>query len=154
MSYVTSYKAWIGAAMFALVSLTAGAGEFYEKDGVAIKGFDAVSYFKTNKAVKGSDQYTARYKDSTFHFSSAENRDTFSANPEQYAPQYNGFCAYGVAKGAKAKIEGESFAIVDGKLYLNYDAKVQSDWQKDITGYVKKADINWPDVSTQSKVVQ
>jgi YHS domain-containing protein len=154
MAQNISYRTWMLAALFALVALSASAGEFYEKDGAAIKGFDAVAYFKTNKAVKGSDQYTATYKDSTFHFSSAENRDVFVANPEQYAPQYNGFCAYGVAKGAKAKVEGESFTIVDGKLYLNYDAKVQGDWLKDAPGYVKKADMNWPEVSTQSKVAQ
>jgi YHS domain-containing protein len=125
MIYETSYRLWLLAALFALVSLRAGAGEFFEQDGVAIKGFDTVAYFKANMALKGSERYTATYKGSTFLFSNSENRDAFSANPEQYAPQYNGFCAYGFAKGAKAKIEGDSFAIVDGKLYLNYDAKIR-----------------------------
>lgn len=86
MTRKTSRINWILVVLFSLFALGTHAGEFDEKDGVAIKGFDAVAYFKTNKAVKGSDQYTATYKGSTFHFSSAENRDAFSANPEQYSP--------------------------------------------------------------------
>ncbi|MBI1396832.1 MAG: YHS domain-containing protein [Betaproteobacteria bacterium] len=135
-----------------LVSGGAFAGEFYEKNGVAIKGFDPVAYFTDHEAIEGSSEYTATYKGSTFRFASMAHRDLFEADPGKYAPQYDGFCAYGVARGVKAKIEGDAFTIVDGKLYLNFDARVQSKWSKDIPGYLDRADHNWPEVSKLTKV--
>ena len=151
--FLASHVRKTALALF-LMSSAALAGEFYEQDGVAIKGFDPVAYFTSQHAVKGSPDYTATYKGSVFRFASAANRDAFAASPEKYAPQYDGFCAYGVSKGAKAKIEGDVFTIVDGKLYLNYDTKVLETWSKDIPGYLKKADENWPTVRTLTKVVQ
>jgi YHS domain-containing protein len=130
------------------------AGEFYEKDGVAIKGYDPVAYFAQGKAVAGTPEHTAEYKGSTFHFSSKENRDAFTANPEKYAPQYGGFCAYGTAGGYKAKIDPAAFTVVDDKLYLNYDESIQKKWSKDIPGFVAKADAKWPEVSRQTKVIE
>ncbi len=129
------------------LSATAFAGEFYEAGGAAIKGFDPVAYFKENKPVKGSQAHTASHKGSLFRFASAANRDAFAAEPDRYAPQYGGFCAYAVAKGYKAKIEPDAFTIVQGKLYLNYDQRIQAEWRKDIPGYVRQADRNWPEVS-------
>ena len=72
-----------------------------------------------------------------------ENKTLFSQNPEQYAPQYGGYCAYGWAQGYAVKIEPDAWSIVDGKLYLNYDKSVQADWEKDKVGYIKKADDNY-----------
>jgi YHS domain-containing protein len=135
--------------IFALVALLATplavlAGEFFERDGAAIAGYDPVAYFTENRAVKGSAAHTYRYKDSVFRFASAANRDAFAADPERYAPRYGGFCAYGVAHGYKVKIEPEGFTIVNGRLYLNYDLKVQDDWRKDVPGFIRKADERWP----------
>ncbi|MGB7299710.1 MAG: YHS domain-containing (seleno)protein [Burkholderiaceae bacterium] len=118
-------------------------GQFFERNGVAIDGFDPVAYFTDSKPVRGDKSFTANYLDSTFHFASAKNRDMFKADPARYAPQYNGYCAYGVAHGAKAKIEGERFAVVDGKLYLNYDADIQASWQKDVPGFIQRANKEW-----------
>lgn len=129
------------------LSATAFAGEFYDSGGAAIKGFDPVAYFKENKPVRGSETYTARHKGSLFRFASAANRDAFAAEPDRYAPQYGGFCAYAVAKGYKAKIEPDAFTVVDGKLYLNYDLRIQAEWRKDIPGYVRQAEKNWPEMS-------
>lgn len=137
-----------------VLSLTGYAGEFFEKDGSAIKGFDTVAYFTMQKAIKGIPAYTSVYKGSTFQFATGENRDLFAANPAKYAPQYNGYCAYGVSKGAKAKIEGDAFKIVEGKLYLNYDKSIQSDWEKGQAAFITKADKNWESVRKLTKVVQ
>ena len=135
-------------------SLGALAGEFYEKDGVAIRGYDPVAYFTEGKAAKGTAQFMAAHKGSTFHFSSAANRDAFIAHPAKYAPQYGGFCAFGTAGGYKAAIDPAAFTVRDGKLYLNYDAQVQAKWSSDVAGYVRKADANWPDVMKQVKVIE
>lgn len=139
---------------FTVMALTAHAGSFFEKDGVAIKGYDPVAYFTTQKATKGVKTFSSVYKGSTFHFASAANRDLFSANPARYAPQYDGYCAYGVSKGAKAKIEGEAYKIVEGKLYLNYDKAIQGDWQKNQAEFISTADKNWNNVSKLTTIVQ
>ena len=136
----------LAGAMF-LVSAIAWAGAYFENGGVAIRGYDPVAYFKQDKPVKGSSAYTATHEGSTFHFASAANRDAFAADPGKYAPQYGGFCAYAVANGYKAKTEPDAFTIVNGKLYLNYDQSIQRRWRRDVPGYIKKGDHNWPEVS-------
>ncbi len=82
----------------------------------------------------------------TWRFASAAHRDTFAGRPAKVRTQYGGYCAYAVAKGRTAKAEPDAWTIHDGKLYLNFDKSVQANWEKDIPGYVKKADANWPDV--------
>jgi YHS domain-containing protein len=115
-------------------------------EGVAVGGYDPVAYFTQGKPVKGSEDFTLQHEGATWRFASAENRATFEADPAKYAPQYGGYCAYAVAKGSTAKAEPDAWTIHDGKLYLNFDKSVQAIWEKDIPGYVKKADANWPDV--------
>jgi YHS domain-containing protein len=142
-----------GLALLA-ASIGASAGEFFEKDGVAIRGYDPVAYFADRRPAKGAAQFMAAHRGSTFHFASAANRDAFIANPAKYAPQYGGFCAFGTAGGYKAAIDPAAFTIVDGKLYLNYDTQVQAKWSKDIPGYIRIADEKWPEVMKQSKVIE
>ena len=134
-----------------LSAATALAGDFNEQNGVAIKGYDPVAYFVTKAPVKGLAEHNFVYKDSNFVFASKENRDAFAAAPEKYAPQYAGYCAYGVAAaGAKADIDPNSFSVVDGKLYLNVNPAVQKRWSADIPGFIKTADDKWPEVSKLS----
>lgn len=112
----------------------------YEPNGIAIRGYDTVAYFTQGKPVEGNDKFTTQWSDATWKFSSQEHLDLFSAEPEKYAPQYGGYCAYGVANESLVKIEPEQWSIVDDKLYLNYNAKLNREWKKDIAGYVAKAD--------------
>lgn len=130
------------------------ASEFFERNGLAIEGYDPVAYFEEHKPVAGSAQYTTLYQGSRFQFASAANRDLFTAKPEKYAPQYGGFCAFGMAKGYKASIDPVAFTVVGGKLYLNYSETVRSRWLSDIPGYIRKADGNWPEVQRQTAVHQ
>jgi hypothetical protein len=81
-----------------------------------------------------------------WRFASAENRDRFAADPERYAPQYGGYCAYAVSEGTTADIDPEAWKVVDGKLYLNLSKDVQKLWEQDIPGYIEKADANWPEI--------
>ena len=142
------------ALVCATLASTAVAGPFFEKDGVAIKGYDPVAYFAENKPVQGSPAYQAEYKGSTFRFASQSNRDAFKADPARYAPQYGGYCAFGTASGYKAAVDPTAFTIVEGKLYLNYNADVQKRWTKDIPGFIVKAEKNWPEVAGQTKVIE
>jgi YHS domain-containing protein len=118
-------------------------------DGVAIKGHDPVAYFTMNKPVKGSPSFTAKHDGATYWFANAEHQQAFTAQPAKYVPQYGGYCAYGVAKGAKPDIDPTAFSVVEGKLYLNLNPDVQSRWLKDVPGYVKTADDNWKSLATK-----
>ena len=111
----------------------------YEASGTAIRGADTVAYFTQGKYLPGTDEFTTRWQGATWKFSSQEHLDLFTANPEKYAPQYGGYCAYGVAKESLVKIEPENFSIVDDKLYLNYSDGIQRKWEKDISGYISQA---------------
>lgn len=116
---------------------------FADRDG-AIRGYDPVAYFAKTGPAKGSRQFSHQWRGATWYFASAENRDKFAASPEQFAPQYGGYCAYGVAHGYAPEIDPAAWSIVDGKLYLNYSLRVRESWNKDIPGYIRRADANWP----------
>jgi YHS domain-containing protein len=142
----------LALAVASAITSVAWAGEYFEKDGVAIRGHDPVAYFKDGTPVKGSAAHRFEHKGSTFHFASKAHRDAFAAEPERYAPQYGGFCAFGTSGGYKAAIDPAAFTVREGKLYLNYNRDVQKQWSADVPGHVTKADRNWPAVSKQTKV--
>ncbi len=112
--------------------------------GTALKGYDAVAYFKESKPVKGKDQFRHEWMGAKWYFASAANRDDFAKNPEKYAPQFGGYCAWAVAHNYTASIDPEAWRIVDGKLYLNYSKDVQKKWETNIPGFIKAGNENWP----------
>ena len=120
--------------------------EIYESWGVAIKGYDPVGYFKEKRPVKGSSDFEFVYKGATFRFASATNLADFKANPERYAPQYGGYCAWAVSHGYTASIDPQAWTIVGDKLYLNYSLRVLSQWEADKQNRIRLADQNWPAV--------
>ena len=120
-----------------------------DSSSLALKGYDPVAYFTEGKPVQGKREFTAHHQGATYRFASAANRDAFLAGPAKYAPQYGGYCAYGMASGYKAPIEPDAWTIVDGRLYLNYNQSVRSRWSSDIPGFVRKADANWPTVRSK-----
>ncbi|MEQ8180066.1 MAG: YHS domain-containing (seleno)protein [Amphiplicatus sp.] len=113
---------------------------------LAVGGYDPVAYFEQSGPVKGQSQYAYEYKGATWRFSSAENLAAFTADPDAYAPQYGGYCAWAVSQGYTAPGNPKNWSVVEGKLYLNYNDKVQRDWEKDIPGFIAKAEDNWPGV--------
>ncbi|MFN8353164.1 MAG: YHS domain-containing (seleno)protein [Spirosomataceae bacterium] len=113
-------------------------------DSVAVRGYDVVAYFTDSSAVKGTAQYKHWWMESWWYFASQEHLTSFKTNPEKYAPQYGGYCAYGTADGHKAPTQPDAWTITDGKLYLNYNKKVMELWRKDQPGFIEKADKNWP----------
>ncbi|MFM9945163.1 MAG: YHS domain-containing (seleno)protein [Bacteroidia bacterium] len=113
----------------------------------AINGFDPVAYFKQNKAVKGNKSFAVSHSGVTYYFSSKTNKDLFLKNPATYEPQYGGWCAYAMGNtGEKVEIDPETFKIVNGKLYLFYNAYLTNtlkSWNKDESNLKIKADKNW-----------
>ena len=117
-------------------------GEMFGSD-IAIKGYDTVAYFKTGKALKGDESFSFKWHHMTWYFSTKENRDLFAANPENYAPQYDGYCAWAMTEARKAQTDPKIWRIVGGKLYLQCSQASLENWSRDIPGNIKKADANW-----------
>jgi len=116
-------------------------------DGVAIDGTDPVGYFTEGRVVPGSAAHTLEWGGATWQFASADNRAAFEADPLAFAPQFGGYCAWAVgSRGYLAPTEPEQWSIVDGKLYLNFNASVQKRWKKDVPGFIAKGEQNWPEL--------
>ncbi|MEH6559131.1 MAG: YHS domain-containing (seleno)protein [Oceanicoccus sp.] len=144
-----SLIAHITTAIVISFSAMANAGHDTETDsnGVILAGHDAVAYFTQGKPVEGSTEFTATYNNAIYRFSSADNRDKFSAEPSRYAPQYGGFCAFGMTFGKKFEIDGKAFEVVGGKLYVNKNMDVYEAWKKDIPTHIEQANEKWPAVT-------
>jgi len=132
-----------------LVTAIQAQSELFLVNGEAIRGYDAVAYFKESKPVKGKKEFSTSWHGANWLFASKENKDTFLANPEKYAPQFGGYCSYGTADSHKAPAQPDAWSIVDDKLYLNYNKDVQVIWRKDQNEMIEKANKNWPEVKKQ-----
>lgn len=144
-----------GAALLtgSLMAGTAVAGEqFVDNTGFAASGYDVVAYHSLPQMpvgeaqpapVPGKASITADYNGATWAFANEANRDAFVADPEKYAPAYDGHCAYGIAQGGKVSGNPELWRIVDGKLYLNVTRTVVGFWEADIQGNLKQSEVNW-----------
>lgn len=123
------------------------AANFNLEKNVAIQGYDPVAYFKQDKAIKGKKEIASSFQGVVYYFSSAANKEAFAKNPAGYEPQYGGWCAYAMGtNGEKVEINPETFKIVDGKLYLFYNAYFNNtlkSWNKDEVNLKKKADLSW-----------
>lgn len=118
----------------------------FSTDQGAIRGYDPVAYFVDGKPVKGDGDISHFWEGATWHFASDANRKAFVENPKKYAPAYGGYCAYAVANGYTASTDPNAWSIVDDRLYLNYSPSVKRRWEKNISGYIGKANKNWPGV--------
>jgi len=128
--------------------MAADIGMSVDENDLAIKGYDPVAYFTDQGPVQGNPQFSATYKNAIYHFASSDNRDQFKANPQAFAPQYGGYCAFGVAMGKKFETDPQAWKIEDGKLYLNLDKTVQQRWLEDTQGFIQDANTNWTSIKT------
>lgn len=122
---------------------------FADPQGIAIHGTDPVAYFTQGEPIPGSATFEFRWGGVTWRFSSAEHQALFAANPEAYVPQYGGYCAWAVSEGYTAPIDPKAWSIVDDRLYLNFNTRIQRRWEQDIPGFIEKANQNWPTVLNQ-----
>ena len=113
-------------------------------DGVALGGYDAVSYFTGSEPIPGKEDITSTWDGAVYRFSTPENRDMFMKSPQEFAPQYGGFCAYAAAKGALAPGDPLAWTVVDKKLYINLSPAIRKTWLQDVPGNIRKANANWP----------
>lgn len=139
-----------GGGLYALHAAPNHTGAVFAVDGVAIRGYDPVAYFTEGRPLMGDPAHSAEYMGAEWHFASDGNRAAFVADPQAYAPQYGGYCAWAVAaKDAPAPIDPTAWKVVDGKLYLNYDHDIQALWEEDVPGFIVQGDANWPGVKAR-----
>lgn len=132
-----------GAGMPANSAASHGPTPVYERDGVALGGYDPVSYFYESEPAPGTAANQVTWRGTVWHFTSAENAQRFRENPEQYAPQYGGYSLYGMSRGKAYATDPKVFDIIDGKLYLSRNDAVREIWQRNPTGYIATADRKW-----------
>jgi hypothetical protein len=118
-------------------------GEVFHNRRGAINGYDPVAYFLEQKSLAGKKEISCSWKRAIWYFSSMENKERFVAEPEKYAPQFGGFCAYGVNNGYKIHSDPNCWTIRQGKLYLNYNERIQQIWRADPEKYIQVAAENW-----------
>jgi YHS domain-containing protein len=133
-----------GAAIFSAAHAAAKPAVFTER-GAAVGGYDLTTYF-AGTPVRGNAQFAASHNGVTYHFANAQNRDAFRANPTRYLPQFGGYCAWAISQGYTAPGRPQFYRVVDGKLYLNFNAQIQQRWERDIPGFIARANANWPAV--------
>jgi hypothetical protein len=113
-------------------------------EGIALNGFDAVSYFEADGPLAGSENFSAVHADASWYFATAANRDLFAAEPEKYSPQFGGFCAFAASKGFTAHPAPEAWHIEDGALYVFADEKVRDEWVAELPGgSLQRSQENW-----------
>ena len=136
----------MGFLFFGSMALVAQKSTVFSAEGAAIHGYDAVAYFTEGKAIKGDSLLSFNWNGADWRFANQSNMDAFKSSPEKFAPQYGGYCAYGMSDGHKAPTDPQAWKIVDRKLYFNYNKSVQQLWLKKEQELIQTADKNWPSV--------
>jgi YHS domain-containing protein len=136
----------VTGVLLTALSVDAQKSAVFEKSDKAIRGYDPVAYFTEGIPVQGKDEFVYNWNNANWYFSSKQHLDLFKTNPGKYAPQYGGYCAYGLSRGYKASTVPEAWTIDNGKLYLNYSLSVRNDWDKNRQERIQKADNYWPQI--------
>lgn len=114
--------------------------------GVAIDGYDPVSYFVEGQARRGSSEVAMSWGGATWHFAGAENRDAFSADPARYVPAYGGYCAWAASRGKIAPVDPRAWHIENGRLFLNYNARLNRRFVETASERIAAGDASWPEL--------
>ena len=117
---------------------------FTDKKGVALEGYDPVSYFTDGKPAKGDKKIEATFNGALYHFTSQEHRETFEKDPAKYAPAYGGYCGYAASIGKVRPANPLLWSIVDGQLIVQHTKGAAELWARDVHGNKMRADVNWP----------
>ena len=144
------------AAMFAMfaaapIADAISAPPVSAENGVAIKGYDPVAFFTIGKPQEGRAEHSFVYEGATWRFASAENLAAFKSDPARFAPQFGGYCAWAVSQHYLAPGDPNYWKVVDGKLYLNANARAKELWEADQVAAIKSGHANWPAVLSDNQ---
>lgn len=145
----------LAAIFMASVSAFAQSKSEYNIDDskIALQGYSPVSYVDLNLAQRGDKDYMSERGGVKYFFVNAEQKKAFDANPAKYLPQFGGYCATGIAVGAKFRVDPNKFLVENGKLYLflnSIEVDAKQLWMADKKGMTKKANANWPKLMKKS----
>lgn len=121
-----------------------------DETGLAIGGYDPVAYFTLGKPTPGRQEFAAAHNGVAFRFASLEHRDLFLADPDRYVPAYGAWCAWAASRNSLAAVDPTQFVIHDGRLFLNYNARLNRKFGRDLATNVNKADSFWPELSAKA----
>ena len=116
---------------------------FSTHQGLAIGGYDTVAYFTDYAAVHGDEAHSVEFDGVRFLFANADNRAQFLQDPKRYLPQFGGYSTFALSKGKLYGADPMVFDIIDGRLYLSRNERVQELWHRNPTGYIRQAEENW-----------
>lgn len=119
---------------------------FYSDGGLAVSGYDAVSYFRIGTPALGKSDFSLMWKGAVWQFTSEENRDRFERNPRAFAPQFGGYCAFAMVQGVLSSTDPQAWQIVDGKLYLTHSEAIERIWKQNVSQNIREAEGHWPQV--------
>ncbi|MEM7067266.1 MAG: YHS domain-containing (seleno)protein [Pseudomonadota bacterium] len=122
-----------------LIALPAIAGNTL---GTAFGGYDPVTYFKDQPA-PGKAKFFHKWDGALWTFSSEENRDTFKADPNAYAPQFDAYCAWAASQGYKRPGDPNVTQMVNGKLYTFVHEGAREKWRADVAKHITDGEANW-----------
>ena len=134
-----------GFGIATLVALVAFVGLDHDTEAKAkLNGYDLVSYFVNDEPIVGRAEFSFEHDGETYYFANPQNRAKFSANPDRFMPQYDGFCSYGVSLGQKLSIDPNAYRVVNGRLFLQLDPGTREIWMEAEGNNIELADKNWP----------
>lgn len=148
-----SYKSLAICILLQALVLTLTTGqetEIFSVNHLAIRGYDPVAFFTMNDALEGKSDFSFEWKGATWQFTSKENQELFMANPETYAPQFGGYCAWGMREGYKAETKPKNaWTVYNNKLYLNYNKDTTKGWLEAKDQNIETAESNWSKMTHQ-----
>ncbi|MGJ5182129.1 YHS domain-containing (seleno)protein [Bradyrhizobium oligotrophicum] len=112
--------------------------------GLAIDGFDPVSYFVDGQALIGDADFEAAQAGVVWRFRNEGNRASFLAHPEVYGPQFGGYDPTDVARGITVPGNPRLFAVVDERLFLFSREESRDAFKADPARYLPRAEARWP----------
>ena len=121
-----------------------------DEDRVILQGHDPVALFTDSRVVPGDSRHTSTYDGAVYRFSPSANKRKFDADPEQYAPQFGGYCAMSMVMGMLEPGDVSTWSIIDGRLVVQRNEKAKAMWNMDPDGNLKKADANWPRIVAEN----
>ena len=135
----------------AAAGMTAAPAVSADARGVAIRGYDPVAFFTAGRPVAGKAEHSLVWNGATWRFASAASLAAFKAAPARFAPQFGGYCAWAVSQHYLAPGDPNFWKIVDGKLYLNANARAKELWEADQAEAIARGHANWPAVLTDNQ---
>ena len=114
--------------------------------GVLLHGYDLMGYYYENKALPGSNRFSANWGGGTYWFSSAKHRSWFKSDPDRWVPMYGGWCAMSLTRGKKVDADPNFFVRRETGLYVFANQAEMQAWLTDEAKHEAQAKARWEQI--------